>query len=96
MIKAPPVFDIRQITVRPVEEPAPSAPPTARDVILVGYDPDKPDPRMARLRSGGTVFIHSCCVCGQTNAPFGYDANVRAGRLGTWYCAAHRPTKGVK
>jgi hypothetical protein len=32
-----------------------------------------------------------CAVC---VGAYGYGVNLRAGRLGHWYCAAHRP-KGI-
>jgi len=36
------------------------------------------------------VFLHFCTDCGAWGA-HGYGVNLRAGRLGRWYCAAHRP-----
>jgi hypothetical protein len=36
------------------------------------------------------VFLHFCTECGRWGA-FGYGVNLRAGRLGEWYCATHRP-----
>ena len=36
------------------------------------------------------AFMHFCCRCGRF-APFGYGVHLRAGQLGRWYCAAHRP-----
>jgi hypothetical protein len=36
-------------------------------------------------------FIHRCCKCG-AHAAFGYGVNLRADKLGTWYCGHHRPT----
>lgn len=48
--------------------------------------------RLARIRSTGRVVIlHDCCICGSRGAPFGYACDLLAGRLGTWYCAEHRP-----
>jgi hypothetical protein len=44
--------------------------------------------RVQRLE--GTVVLHFCCECGRWGA-YGYDVNLRVGRLGRWYCAAHRP-----
>jgi hypothetical protein len=38
----------------------------------------------------GAVVLHFCVECGAWGA-YGYDVNLRAGRLGRWYCAAHRP-----
>jgi hypothetical protein len=35
-------------------------------------------------------LLHFCTECGAWGA-FGYDTNLRAGRAGRWYCAAHRP-----
>jgi hypothetical protein len=36
------------------------------------------------------LFLHFCAECGAWGA-FGYGVNMRAGQLGRWYCAAHRP-----
>jgi hypothetical protein len=36
------------------------------------------------------VFLHFCNECGAWGA-HGYGVNLRAGRVGRWYCAAHRP-----
>jgi hypothetical protein len=38
----------------------------------------------------GRIFLHFCIECGRWGA-FGYGVNLRAGRLGAWYCATHRP-----
>jgi hypothetical protein len=35
-------------------------------------------------------FLHFCVECGRWGA-FGYGVDLRKGRLGQWYCAAHRP-----
>jgi hypothetical protein len=43
---------------------------------------------VAELPSG--LFSHFCAECGAWGA-FGYGVNLRAGRLGRWYCATHRP-----
>jgi hypothetical protein len=40
----------------------------------------------------GRVFLHFCIECGRWGA-FGYGVNLRAGRLGGWYCATHRPPR---
>jgi hypothetical protein len=44
--------------------------------------------RVEELPDG--LFLHFCAECGAWGA-FGYGVNFRAGRLGRWYCAAHRP-----
>ena len=36
------------------------------------------------------LYLHFCAKCGAWGA-FGYGVNFRVGRLGRWYCAAHRP-----
>jgi hypothetical protein len=36
------------------------------------------------------IFLHYCVVCGRWGG-FGCGVNLRAGRLGRWYCAEHRP-----
>jgi hypothetical protein len=40
----------------------------------------------------GRVFLHFCIECGRWGA-FGHGVNLRAGRLGEWYCATHRPQR---
>jgi hypothetical protein len=41
----------------------------------------------------GQIFLHFCIECGRWGA-FGLGVNLRAGRLGEWYCATHRPPRG--
>jgi len=36
------------------------------------------------------AFLHFCTVCGRFGA-FGYGVHLGSGKLGHWYCAAHRP-----
>jgi hypothetical protein len=36
------------------------------------------------------LFLHFCEGCGAWGA-FGYGVSLRTGKLGRWYCAAHRP-----
>ena len=47
--------------------------------VVVGYNAD-----------GHLIHL---CHCGQPG-PFGYGVNLRADKLGTWYCREHRPTGG--
>ena len=35
-------------------------------------------------------FIHRCRACGK-EASFGYGVSLRNNKLGTWFCAEHRP-----
>jgi hypothetical protein len=35
-------------------------------------------------------FIHPCCCCGKP-AVLGFGVNLRAGKLGTWYCGGCKP-----
>jgi hypothetical protein len=42
----------------------------------------------------GGALLHYCEKCGAL-APFGYGVSLRRGRLGRWYCAAHRPQGGA-
>jgi hypothetical protein len=46
--------------------------------------------RCGRVHEVEGVFLHFCCECGAYGA-FGVGVNLRAGRLGRWYCAEHRP-----
>lgn len=39
-------------------------------------------------------FVHYCS-CGQWGA-FGYGVSLLKGKLGTWYCRAHRPDTAKK
>ena len=36
------------------------------------------------------LYLHFCAKCGAWGA-FGYGVDFRLGRLGRWYCSAHRP-----
>ena len=48
-------------------------------------------PRLVTIKSSGTaVLLHPCSVCGG-DASFGSGVALLKDRLGTWYCAAHRP-----
>jgi hypothetical protein len=38
----------------------------------------------------GGSLLHFCTECGAWGV-FGYGVNMRAGRQGRWFCAAHRP-----
>ena len=53
-------------------------------------------PYWHKLSTGGTVLIHPCSVCGMPNAGFGYGVSLKKDRLGTWYCADHRPNNTRK
>jgi hypothetical protein len=44
--------------------------------------------RVQRLEDA--MVLHFCVECGAWGA-FGYNVNLRLGRPGQWYCAAHRP-----
>ena len=46
--------------------------------------------RRGRIQELEGAFLHFCVECGAFGA-FGYDVCLRAGRLGRWYCAEHRP-----
>ena len=46
--------------------------------------------RRGRVQELEGVFLHFCAECGAYGA-FGYGVRLRAGQLGRWYCAAHRP-----
>ncbi len=43
----------------------------------------------------GAVVLHFCAECGAWGA-YGYGVNLRAGQLGCWYCAAHRPGRDTR
>jgi len=46
--------------------------------------------RRGRVQELDHTFLHFCVECGAYGA-FGYGVNLRNGRLGRWYCRAHRP-----
>jgi hypothetical protein len=46
--------------------------------------------RRGRIQELEGAFLHFCVECGAFGA-FGYGVSLRAGRLGRWYCAEHRP-----
>jgi hypothetical protein len=46
--------------------------------------------RRSRVQVLDKVLLHFCVQCG-AYGPFGYGVNLRAGQLGRWYCAKHRP-----
>jgi hypothetical protein len=48
--------------------------------------------RRGRTQEVEGAFLHFCVECGAFGA-FGYGVSLRAGRLGRWYCAEHRPQK---
>ena len=57
----------------------------------------EPGPEMPCFARRGLVedrsdsqFLHYCAVCGRWGG-FGCGVNLRAGRLGRWYCREHRP-----
>jgi hypothetical protein len=45
--------------------------------------------RKGRIQELEGAFLHFCAKCGAYGA-FGYGVNLRSGRLGRWYCGAHR------
>jgi hypothetical protein len=52
--------------------------------------------RRGRVQELDRAFLHFCVECGAYGA-FGTGVNLRAGRLGRWFCAAHRPgVKGIE
>jgi hypothetical protein len=46
-------------------------------------------PRRGRIESQGNTLLHFCCVCGAWGS-YGFGVNLRGGRMGRWFCAAHR------
>jgi putative DNA primase/helicase len=60
-------------------------------------EPDFSEPYPAhrgRVEEHDGVFLHFCAECGAWGA-FGYGVSLRTGKLGRWYCAAHRPRGAV-
>jgi hypothetical protein len=48
--------------------------------------------RRGRLQELEGMLLHFCAECGAWSA-YGSSVNLRTGRMGTWYCTAHRPQK---
>jgi hypothetical protein len=46
--------------------------------------------RRGRMQEINDVLLHFCVECGRFG-PFGYGVELRAGRLGRWYCREHWP-----
>jgi hypothetical protein len=46
-------------------------------------------PRRGRIESQGNTLLHFCWVCGAWGS-YGFGVNLRGGRTGRWFCAAHR------
>jgi hypothetical protein len=46
--------------------------------------------RRGRVQESDGAFLHFRCQCGRF-AAFGFAVNLRAGRVGRWYCGEHRP-----
>jgi hypothetical protein len=71
-----------------------SAPSLGREVPAGNGEPGLRHPcatrrgRLEELPDGS--LLHFCTECGAWGA-FGYGINMRAGRPGRWFCAAHRP-----
>jgi hypothetical protein len=67
-----------------------------RFALPAGGEPSFDEPCAARRgrieELPGRMFLHFCIECGRWGA-FGYGVNLRAGRLGGWYCATHRPQR---
>jgi hypothetical protein len=64
-----------------------------REIPVADGEPGLEQPcasRRGRVQELDRVFLHFCVECGAYGA-FGYGVNLRAGRLGRWYCRAHRP-----
>jgi hypothetical protein len=53
-------------------------------------EPGFEKPCVARVEERDGLLLHFCAECGRWGG-FGCGVNLRAGRLGRWYCAAHRP-----
>jgi hypothetical protein len=50
--------------------------------------------RRGRVEERERVLLHFCVECGRWGA-FGYGVSLRTGRVGRWYCTAHRPRGGA-
>lgn len=47
-------------------------------------------PRRGWIEWHGKILLHFCSVCGAWGS-YGFGVNLRGGRMGRWFCAAHRP-----
>ncbi len=81
------------ISVAPANTPqtlTPSSPIVAQSTPA---EPGLDEPcaaRRGRVEESDDVLLHFCVECGRFG-PFGFGVRLRAGQLGRWYCAAHRP-----
>ena len=88
--------DVQDAVEALTEMGLPSKKPTARVQRIASPaigEPSLDEPcaeRRGRVEERDGQFLHFCVTCGAWGA-FGYGVSLRAGRLGRWYCAAHRP-----
>jgi hypothetical protein len=88
--------DVQDAVEALTEMGLPSKKPTARVQRIASPaigEPSLDEPcaeRRGRVEKRDGQFLHFCVTCGAWGA-FGYGVSLRAGRLGRWYCAAHRP-----
>jgi hypothetical protein len=63
-----------------------------RIAVPASNEPGFPEPwppRRGRIESQGNTLLHFCCVCGAWGT-YCFGVNLREGRMGRWFCAAHR------
>jgi hypothetical protein len=73
----------------------PPSPWYERAILAAEGEPGLEQPcasRQGRTQELDHAVLHFCIECGAYGA-FGYGVNLRAGRPGRWYCAAHRPRR---
>ena len=66
-----------------------------RIVLLASSEPKFSEPwppRRGRIEWQRDMLLHFCSVCGAWGS-YGFGVNLRAGRMGRWFCAVHRPQR---
>ena len=62
-------------------------------VIAQTAEPSPDDERVIKDPEYQPI-VFRCAICG-AYACYGYGVNLRADRIGTWYCPQHKPGRGV-
>jgi hypothetical protein len=86
------------VCAMPIEQASQSAPQAPSEIqasliseAIPAASLDEPNAaRRGQVSEIDGRLEHFCMECGRF-APFGYGVRLRAGQLGRWYCAVHRP-----
>jgi hypothetical protein len=75
---------------QPEPEPPPQPEPELRFLDVSGLTAEQRRGRVGYDKEGR--FLHYCGICGEWG-DFGYGVFLNKGRLGKWFCRAHRPAQ---